>query len=94
VHEDAVTIRRRFGDGGDADGAACARTVLDHDRLIDLLRHLLEHDASDDVVGGAGGKGNDRLNGVVGPGRAGLSLHRRRRRDHQSQGAGHGPHPQ
>ena len=67
VHQQRVAVRRRLADRGDADGSAGARPVLDHDRLVDLLRHLLEHDAADDVVGGAGGERDDRLDVPLGP---------------------------
>ena len=69
MHQQGVAVGRRLADRGDADGAARARTVLDHDRLVHLLRDLLQHDPPDDVVGGAGGEGNDRLDRPLRPGR-------------------------
>ena len=67
MHQDGVTVRLCLGDRADAERAAGARPVLDHDRLVDLLRHLFEHDAADDVVGGTGGERHDRLHGALGP---------------------------
>jgi len=50
-----------------------ARAVFEHDRLADLLGHLVEHDARDNVVGVAGGERHDRRDGPAGPGlRVGL----------------------
>ena len=40
--------------------AARAAAVLDHDRLAELRRHLLEHDARDDVGRAARPERNDR----------------------------------
>ncbi len=54
MHQHRVAVRRRARRRGDADGAAAAGAVFDHDGLPDLLRHLIEHDARDDVVGVAG----------------------------------------
>jgi len=69
-HDDqGVAVGGRLRDGGVADGAARAGPVLHHDRLVDLLRHLLEHDPPDDVVRRAGGERNDRLHRALGPGR-------------------------
>ena len=69
MHQEGVAIGRRLADRGDADGAARAGPVLHHDRLVDLLRDLLEHDPPDDVVRRAGGERNDRLHRALGPGR-------------------------
>jgi hypothetical protein len=78
-----MAVGLRLADRRDADGAARARTVLDHDRLVDLLGDLLEHDPPDDVVGRAGGERNDRLDGPLGPWR----LRRRSLRHRQQQSA-------
>jgi hypothetical protein len=67
VHQDGVAVGRRLADRADAERAAGAWPVLDHDRLVHLLRNLLEHDAADDVVHGSGRKRNDRLDGTLGP---------------------------
>jgi hypothetical protein len=60
MHQHGVAVGRGARSGGDSGNAAGAGSVLEHDRLTDLLRYLVEHDARDDVVGVAGGERNDR----------------------------------
>ena len=87
VNQDGVAVGRRLGHGGDPGGAARARPVLDDDRLAQLLRQLVEHDAPDHVVGIAGAERNDREDRPCGPGRDALShgLHHRER-EHRARG--------
>jgi hypothetical protein len=54
-----VAVRVRLGDVGKADNAAGAGLGLDHHRLANALRNLVEHDAADGVGGATCLKGTD-----------------------------------
>ena len=54
-----VAVRLRLGHDSAADGAACARAVLHHDRLPELRGKLLEDEPMDDVGRAAGAHGDD-----------------------------------
>src|SRR5215813_1009792 len=83
MDQQGVTVGRRASDRGDAGGAAGARPVLDHERLAELPRHLIEHDATDHVVRGAG-RERDGDHDVVR--RPGLRRGRRGREDKTADG--------
>jgi hypothetical protein len=74
VQQKRVAVGSGIGDHGGADRPSAARPVLDDESLADLPRHLVEHDARDDFVGGAGAKRDDRLDG---PRRPRLRIRRR-----------------
>ena len=67
VQQDRVAVRVGLCHEGGADHPAAARPVLDHEGLAELLRHLVEHDASDDVVGIARGERAHHLDGTARP---------------------------
>ena len=67
VDQDRVAVGVRLGDHGGADRAAGAAAVLHHDRLTQLARERIEHDASDDVEGTAGRERNHRPDGLGRP---------------------------
>ena len=52
---------------GDADNAAAAGPILDHESLPDLLADLIEHEPRHDVVGAAGGERADDQHGTGWP---------------------------
>ena len=45
AHHDGVAVGRGVGGGLDPDQPARARTVVDHDRLVELAAHRLAHQA-------------------------------------------------
>ena len=57
--QDGVAVRLGPRHRGGADNAAGAGPVLDDKRLAKLLLSLIEHDAGNDVVGGARGERAD-----------------------------------
>ena len=67
LHHERVAVRRALRDEVGADRAGRAAAVVDHELLAELLGHLLEDDAPDDVVGAAGRENDDhahRLRGI------------------------------
>ena len=68
--QNGVTVGRRFGDGIRAYHAACSGTVVDDERLSELLAQHLGQDPGLDVGGAAGGKRHDDAHR---PGGKGLS---------------------
>jgi hypothetical protein len=66
-----VAIGRRARGLGGADHAACARLVVDHDRLAERLGQFLAKGARGDVGAGAGGERHDQADWSVRPVRLG-----------------------
>jgi hypothetical protein len=85
VQQDRVAVRLRLRHRGGPDTAAATRLVLDDKGLAELPRHLVEHDAPDDVVGVAGGERADHLHRAGRP-----SLGGGRRRAANQHGTGDG----
>ena len=65
--QQGVAIGARLGGLGRADGAARARAVVNHQRLAQLLRHLLRHHAGDQIGGTAGRKRHDDADRAIRP---------------------------
>src|SRR5215468_8152615 len=61
MQQDGVAVRLGLGDHGRTDRAAAARLVLDDERLAELSRNLVEHDARHGVIGVTRGECADDL---------------------------------
>jgi len=70
-HADRVAVRRGAREFGEADAAAGAGTVHDHDAGVvpQVLRHVLRGEPRDHVAAAARRVRHDHLDRLLGPGR-------------------------
>ena len=65
--ENRISIGRTLHRSVDADRAAGAGAILNHDLLAELARHVFADDAGNKVEAPAGGKRHDETHWSVGP---------------------------